>query len=102
MRYLRQLIAQRLEALFIEQASAAKSGPRHRTNTQLLQLIERAVEQQRLMHRRDFDLIGGQGKRQARLQKSELGWGKVRYAKVAHFSAVMQREERLSHFIGIH
>lgn len=50
-RHLRQLIAQRLEALFVKQATTAKTRPRHRTNTQLLQLIESTVEQQRLMHR---------------------------------------------------
>ncbi|MNE54767.1 hypothetical protein D3C80_1495770 [compost metagenome] len=67
-----------------------------------MQLIERAIEQQWLMYRGDFNLVGRERKRQTRLKQRELRRGKVGYAKVTHFSALVQIEERGSDFIGVH
>ncbi|MNE48965.1 hypothetical protein D3C80_1434570 [compost metagenome] len=67
-----------------------------------MKLIERAIEQQRLVYRGDFNLVGRKRKRQTGLKQRELRRGKVRYAKVTHFTALVQVEERSGNFIRIH
>ena len=54
------------------------------------------------MDRRNFHLVGRQGKWQARLQQGKLGGGKVRYAEVTNFAAMVKGQEGFRHFIRIH